>query len=214
MSEVKYLVFDGKIDKLDCGGLRIGFNTVPDGDWNIGYLTLDASNCKFMLESTEKKSLAGIENKWAPSVDERDLGEQFRARGEAQNFGKPFATVYNNHFGFEKVIVEVEYHPEELYHLVHDNEIYRVLDGYNITPKFLAHVTENNDRVIGFMIELVSCRHANIEDLPACREVLSKLHKLGYIHGWLQPSSSLICDDGRTLLETLGVARKMDEGSR
>jgi hypothetical protein len=210
-SEVKYLAFDGGVHKLDYGGLRIGFDTVPDGDWNIGYLTLDGSSCKFILNSTEKISIPGIANKWAPSVDERDLGAQSSARGEIQSFGKPFCTVYNNHFGFDKVMVEVEHHPEVLYHLVHDSEIYRVLDGHNITPKFIAHVTENNNRVIGFMIEAVSCRQANIGDLPACREVLSKLHKLGYIHGWLQPSSFLVCDDGRTLLETLGAARKMDE---
>ncbi len=35
-------------------------------------------------------------------------------------------------------------------------------------PKILAHVTEKNDGVIGFMVEMVPARHATIGDLAAC----------------------------------------------
>jgi hypothetical protein len=63
------------------------------------------------------------------------------------------------------------------------------------------------------MTEHVPSRRATIEDLEACREVLSKLHSLGYLHGWLIPQGRcfLICDDGRVLLQNFGSMKKTDD---
>ena len=60
---------------------------------------------------------------------------------------------------------------------------YEWIDGHQIGPEFLGHLTEEG-RVIGFLIERVfDCRHATPEDLSLCQHTLAKLHKLGIKHG-------------------------------
>ncbi|KAI0138975.1 hypothetical protein F4776DRAFT_617511 [Hypoxylon sp. NC0597] len=84
-----------------------------------------------------------------------------------------------------------------------ESGIYAMIDGYDIGPKFLAHITENHNRVIGFMVENLQARIANISDLHKCKAVLSKLHRLGIAYG--NPSlrrGSFLVDDslGRAYL--------------
>jgi hypothetical protein len=70
--------------------------------------------------------------------------------------------------------------------------MYSLIDGQGIAPKFFAHVTENRNRVIGYIVEIVKARRATIADLPSCRDVSSKLHNLGIAHGSLHDIDFLV----------------------
>jgi hypothetical protein len=113
--------------------------------------------------------------------------------------GQAYSTVYSNHFGIDKVIVNRERTPGDIFGIVPETKIYSLIQAFDIGPRFLAHVTENRDRVIGYMVERLPGRHVTTEDLPAYRAVLFKLHGLDIAHGFLRLSSFLITND-RALL--------------
>jgi hypothetical protein len=54
-----------------------------------------------------------------------------------------------------------------------ESEIYSIVHGHDIGPKFLAHITENHDRLIGFMVERLQARIAAVSDLRKCKAVLT-----------------------------------------
>jgi hypothetical protein len=62
------------------------------------------------------------------------------------------------------------------------------------------------------MIEIVMARRAAVDDLPACRKVLSKLHNVGIAHGTLRDTDFLITDD-RVLLHNFAGSYKTAEKS-
>jgi len=106
--------------------------------------------------------------------------------------------------------VSFEWYPEDIYGVKHKTEIYRLIHGQNVGPKFLAHVTENGHRTIGYMTEhIAGGRHATIEDLEACREVLSKLHSLGIAHGSLSPASFIVAE--RVVVHGFGGSYQADD---
>jgi hypothetical protein len=111
--------------------------------------------------------------------------------------------ICKNHFGFGNVIVNYEWMPDSVYGVNLETEMYALINDHQIAPKFLAHVTENSgdsdgngEMVIGFMVEKVNARRATMADLPACKEVLAKLHALGIAHGHPLPANFLIIDGG------------------
>ncbi len=70
-----------------------------------------------------------------------------------------------------------------------------------LTPRFLAHVTENHLRVVGFLLEYVAdAREAEVEDLEKCRAVLGRLHALGIMKRGLSRHSFLVKGDGEVLV--------------
>jgi len=214
-SIIKYLVVPNPAPSFpDIRGERLGFDTVPDGSWNVGYLKREAGVDQYLWDSAAEQSLATVEKIWHPrKVDYMELGDpeattEFHLRSTAQIF----PAVYNNHFGVEQVVVNIEWCPEDIYGINHETEIYSLIENQDIGPKFLAHVTENKDRVIGYMIEMVMARRAAVDDLPACRKVLSKLHNLGIAHGSLRDTDFLITND-RVLLHNFAGSYKTDEKS-
>jgi hypothetical protein len=77
-----------------------------------------------------------------------------------------------------------------------------LIQGEGIATRFLGHLTENNGRVIGYMLEPAAARLAGIEDLEACQVVLRKLHNLGIAHGYIDRRYFLILENGnRALLQ-------------
>ncbi|KAM5372148.1 hypothetical protein ACJZ2D_007681 [Fusarium nematophilum] len=69
----------------------------------------------------------------------------------------------------------------------HETNIYEVISRNQdpeqpIAPLFLGHLTEQG-RPMGFLMEKIDGRAACLDDLPACEEVLRKLHRMGWIHG-------------------------------
>lgn len=63
------------------------------------------------------------------------------------------------------------------------------------SPRFLAHLTDNHERVIGYVLEYVPARAAGISDVDLCRAVLQKLHSLGISHGRLSRNDFLLRQD-------------------
>jgi len=175
---------------------------------------MDQYSGGYVLTSTEQKMLGTVKTRWCPCIDEREIGKQFPASHERQMYGKHYSTVCHDHFGFNKVMVHIDCHPTYMPDTIHATEAHRLLSEHNITPRFLAHITENYNRVIGYMIEHVPSRCATIEDLEACKQVLSKLHNLGFLLGWRIPHgicSFLVCDDGRVLLQNMSSMKKTDD---
>jgi hypothetical protein len=226
-SSVKYLALPDPAPSFpDIRGEKLNFTTVPDGDWNVAYLVPESGTQKYSLGSMKQTTLAGISKIWHPrkvdwiSLNERDYDG---TGSDPQLASHIFASVHTNYFGFEKVIVSYEWIPESVFCVDHETEIYALIDGRDVAPKFLAHITENSggsDRVIGFMVEKVTgARPATIGDLPACKEVLARLHALGVAHGPLGTGDFLIVTDDdigqggtvrrtRALLQSFGGAYK------
>jgi tRNA A-37 threonylcarbamoyl transferase component Bud32 len=72
--------------------------------------------------------------------------------------------------------------------------------------KFLGHVSEEG-RVIGPLIDKVQdARHATIS---ACVEALTKLHRLGFLHGDTNKHNFLVNSTGATLIDFESL-RKID----
>ncbi len=68
---------------------------------------------------------------------------------------------------------------------------YCYIENQGIGPRFLGHVTEAG-RVIGFLMEYVAGRAAEVEDLEWCQSVLARLHGLGLKHGDINKHNFLI----------------------
>ncbi len=109
---VKYLALPDPAPSFPAlRGEKLNFKIVPDGDWNIAYLTPQPDSYKYSLRSTEKTNLAGINKTWHPhNVDWMALNEPDNdaAAHDLQVSGHPFVQVYKTHFGFDKVIVNHE----------------------------------------------------------------------------------------------------------
>ncbi|KAJ5207512.1 hypothetical protein N7491_001859 [Penicillium cf. griseofulvum] len=89
----------------------------------------------------------------------------------------------------------------EIQYLENETTAYEWIEGYDIGPRFLGHLTEDG-RVIGFLMERIrDARHAGPQDLESCREVLSRLHCLGIHHGDTNRFNFLIRDSQAVLID-------------
>ena len=76
-----------------------------------------------------------------------------------------------------------------------ETKAYQSVDGYDIGPKFLGHLTEEG-RVIGLVIEYIQgARHAGPDDVEECQVALRKLHQLGKLHGDVNRYNFLVRED-------------------
>jgi serine/threonine protein kinase len=99
------------------------------------------------------------------------------------------------------IIAKFARFPWEILYLDCETSAYEWIDGHQIGPKFLGHLTEEG-RVIGFLIELISdCRHATPADLSLCQHTLAKLHQLGIKHGDTNKHNFLIHHGKATLID-------------
>lgn len=94
--------------------------------------------------------------------------------------------------------------PGHAHGIANESHIYSIIQARDpgIAPRFLAHITDNDTRVIGFLLQRVmgACE-AGTTDLEKCRNVLSRLHALGIAYGGLlKRHSFLICDGNDTVL--------------
>jgi hypothetical protein len=73
--------------------------------------------------------------------------------------------------------------------------IYSKIERHSIDPRFLAYITENQERVYRYILESLSACYATINDLSICKEVVAKLHCLKIVYSSLNSLSFLIIDD-------------------
>ena len=98
---------------------------------------------------------------------------------------------YRDRFAVAKV-ARFEY---EIRFLESETRVYRDIDGQDIGPKFLGHLTENG-RTMGILLEhLDDFRVASKEDLSLCITALGRLHALGFVHGDVSRFNFLIRRD-------------------
>lgn len=87
---------------------------------------------------------------------------------------------------------------------------YRLIEGYNICPRFLGHLTEDG-RVVGFLIEpIANAQHAGSQDLDICQQTLARLHVLEIKHGDINRLNFMIQDSRAIFLIDFDTARKCD----
>lgn len=182
---------------------RLGFATVPPGDWNMGYLDLDVATDRLALRRTEKAALQGVQNVWHPArVDYLALGQALY-RDELQCARQFYSSIHPGQFGADQVVVNTEWYPDSIFGVIQETRIYSLIEGHGIGPRFLAHVTENGERVYGYILESLPARQATLDDLQACKAVLAKLHGRRILHGRLSALSFMIVD-GRAFLHYFG----------
>lgn len=100
-----------------------------------------------------------------------------------------------------KVVVKLARFPWEIWQLDYETQAYQWIQGHEIAPAFLAHLTKEG-RIIGFVMEhIVNARHAEPEDLPLCQETLRRLHRLGIKHGDVNKHNILVRDSTAILID-------------
>ncbi|KAM0335462.1 hypothetical protein ACHAQA_000510 [Verticillium albo-atrum] len=83
----------------------------------------------------------------------------------------------------------------------------------SLTPRLLAHITDNGTRVIGHLFErIVGAREAGTADLAKCRDTLRRLHALGIAYGTLRRHSFLVVGEEVRLQGLGGSFETTDEG--
>jgi hypothetical protein len=146
----------------------------PPGDWNYGRISQTVENPTPFFAETSRKTFPSITPLWHPKSYEYlsfKIGERLRANvyiASSPEFEKPIIAKF------------ARFHWEIGYYIA-ETQVYSWIDGQNIGPEFLGHLTEDG-RVIGFLIEYVEGHHATISDLPACKVTVGRLHGLGILH--------------------------------
>ncbi|KAH8900534.1 hypothetical protein GQ53DRAFT_616564, partial [Thozetella sp. PMI_491] len=195
----------------DVNGDRLGFNTVPAGDWDIASL-IPSSDGKLVINNVEKARFPNITPAWhsasidllelsRPKEQSKDYENQGSSRyaGELQLGGHLPAALFPGpaSLGQAKVAAywSLDLEGRHSHGLARESHIYSLIRDASIAPRFLAHLTDNRERIIGYVLESVPARAAEIGDLDRCRDVLQKLHGLGIAHGHLTKDAFLIHQD-------------------
>lgn len=167
----------------------------PSGDWNTAHIAADPTNGRPSFTNITKAVLPSITHIWHPlKVEYLQL-----------NIGrKLFTNTYEAACSFipsTPLIVKFARFPWEIDWMDSETRAYEWIQGKGIGPEFLGHVMEQG-RTIGFLIAKVEdCRCATkMEDLEACRAVLSRLHDLGIKHGDTNKHNFLMRGDGKAVL--------------
>ncbi|CAH0044852.1 unnamed protein product [Clonostachys solani] len=85
---------------------------------------------------------------------------------------------------------------------IYDISTLRVIPGSSLVPKLLGYVSESSSaaRIIGFLVEKVNGRHADLEDLEVSEAALDRLH-ISLVHGDLCKYNIIITDKGPKFID-------------
>jgi len=195
---VKYITIDAGL--YDCDDMCFGPSLIsllpplPPGDWNQGYVSRNPETGEPHFSAVSNTQLPGITTTWHPTrVDHLELREERKIRSNVYEVTCPCfnSTVIAKFARFEWEVPQLEA----------ETTAYEWIEGQQIGPAFLGHLTEDG-RIIGFlMARIADCRHATPEDFPLCHSALSKLHELGIKHGDINKHNFLINDGKATLID-------------
>ncbi|KAF5127400.1 hypothetical protein E5D57_008330 [Metarhizium anisopliae] len=203
-SLVKYITIDAGIFSQDdmCfePSLVSLLPPLPPGDWNQGRISRNPETGSPHFSAISDTDLPGITKIWHPTqIDhlEFHMGQKLRSNvyeATCPRFRSPVVTKFAR-FQWEVPLLEAE------------TAAYQWIEGYQIGPDFLGHLTEQG-RVIGFVMARVDdCRHATPEDYTLCYRALSKLHQLGIKHGDTNKHNFLIHQGKATLIDFDNASR-------
>ncbi|TKX21169.1 hypothetical protein C1H76_6710 [Elsinoe australis] len=166
----------------------------PDGNWNEGYIDQPENAGAPRFVRTVKRQLPAVASDWhAVSIEHLDLSFDQKLRtgiyeATSARFSSPVVAKFAR---FEWEIAALD----------HECMAYSWIDGQGLAPNFLGFLTEDG-RTHGFIMERITgARHATQEDHLLCKETLSKLHKLGILHGDINKHNFLIKDDRAVLID-------------
>lgn len=204
---IKYITIEMGIYSVEdmCFGPSLAsmLPDLPPGDWNDGLVAKNPHDGQPYLASTKITQFPGVQNTWhETSVDYTQLsvGEKLRT-----GIYEVTCPLFN-----DKIVAKFARFPWEIQYLENETTAYQWISGHNIGPRFSGHLTENG-RVFGFLMERVKgARHAQIQDIDDCREVLSRLHRLGVRHGDTNRFNFLVGELKVTLID-FDTARKCDD---
>lgn len=182
-NRVRYLVI--RAGTFDRSTLSMPLSSLPelprDLTWNLAYVHRDPSSGEVSMK-TQQRTLIGITDLWHPlSVDCLEL------RRIKQLTATTYEATYSGDEHLKSmsspvVIAKVARFEWELPRLSQETLIYRSLEGTGLAPRFLGHVHEHG-RVIGFVLEKLEGREANMNDLSSCQSAIRRLHNIGILHG-------------------------------
>ncbi|KAF3922619.1 hypothetical protein AA313_de0209521 [Arthrobotrys entomopaga] len=165
----------------------------PTGDWNCGRIAQAENGVPYFVETTKQK-LPSIDYIWhEKSFDYLSL--QMKKR-----LGANVYLVTTPHPENRDVIAKFARFPWEVEHYALETKCYEWIKGHGIGPEFLGYLTEDG-RVIGFLMEKLEGQHATITDLPACKEVVGRLHAVGIMHGDLNKHNFLVTEKGARIID-------------
>ncbi|KAI9656993.1 MAG: hypothetical protein M1829_000350 [Trizodia sp. TS-e1964] len=175
------------------------FPSLPLGDWNQAHYSKNPIEGDPYCVKASNLPLQAIENIWHPvQIDLLDfkLGHTF-------HFGTMLAA--SSRFDSNDILKTAEF-PVDVHIFEDESDIYEKLQGDQVAPQFLGHVTEHG-RDVGMILEYIENGHyATIEDLTLCQQVLAKLHKLHLLHGDVHKYQFII-RGGRAFLIDFATAR-------
>lgn len=204
---IKYITIDPGVYSAEdmCFGpsLTLILPELPPGDWNDGLVTKGAKDGRAYFASVKSTQFPGVQNHWHGTyVDYLGLSVRRKLRTGLYEVKCPSLDC--------TVVAKFARFPWEIQYIENETSAYQWISGYDIGPQFLGHVTENG-RVIGFLMEhITNARHAGAQDVEICREVLSRLHGLGILHGDTNRFNFLIHDSKATLID-FDTAQKCDD---
>jgi serine/threonine protein kinase len=182
---------------------------LPPGVWNYGHVNKNPETGLPQFAEVAQREFRSVSASWHPTkVDYLDLNLGERLMPGVQDATCPQINT--------PLVAKFACWDWEIGYMDDECTAYQWIEGHNIGPGFLGHITEEG-RVIGFLIERVTdetgdARHATPADLEACSQTLAKLHDLGILHGDLVKYNILVTSRGATLID-FSTARKSDDAS-
>lgn len=198
---VRYLIIS--VGTFERSTLSMPLGSLPDfpedDSWNMAYVSRHPSSGELAMD-LQYKTFIGIADLWHPMlVDCLEL----------KRIKQLTATTYEATHSFEGsssttrlpvVIAKVARFEWELPRLSLETLVYERLENTGLAPRFIGHVHEHG-RVIGFILEKLEGREANIEDLSSCQSALQRLHDIGILHGDVNRYNFIVRDDTVRLID-------------
>ncbi|KAI0892967.1 alpha-galactosidase A precursor [Annulohypoxylon nitens] len=195
---VKYITIDAGLydsDEMCFGPSLISLlPPLPPGDWTTGHISRNLKTGDAHFSAVSKTHLQGITKDWhSTQVDHLELHQERKLRSNVYEVTCPSFS--------STIIAKFARFEWEIAQLKRETMVYGWIEGHQIGPAFLGHITEEG-RVIGFLTaRIADYRHATPEDFTLCHSVLSRLHKLGIKHGDINKHNFLIHDGKATLID-------------
>ncbi len=195
-SSVKYVTIDHGIFSADemafAPALLPLLPSFSTSDWNVGRISKNQVTGRPVFSEWTREILPSVRQTWKTTfVDVLDLSMHEKVRTNVYRASHPTFTV--------PVIAKFAIFPWEIQYIEAETRAYQWIEGSNIGPQFLDHITEG-ERTVGFLLEEVSgARHAAPADLVLCQEAVARLHSLGIRHGDLNRHNILL-SAGRAIL--------------
>jgi predicted Ser/Thr protein kinase len=150
------------------------------------------------------RQFTGVETIWhLQSLDVTNLPvvQELKTGVFKVKYGTSFAVAKIARFEFEIPYIEKETH------------VYRDINGHDVGPRFLAHLTEEG-RTMGILLEYLPGRTPTRKDFSACAAVLTRLHNLGWTHGDVNRHNFLVNDGEARLIDFDSVAVATNESMK